>query len=72
MKIEGIVYFAGLAFGLWMIASFWGIALFPSIVGLIFAAMGLTGYIMMLTNWHSRLTKIRRHQGWSLKKSIRR
>lgn len=52
MKVEGIVYFTGLAFGLWMMKSFWGIAWFPSIVGLIFAAMGLTGYIMMLANWH--------------------
>lgn len=52
MKIEGIMYFIGLAFGLWMAKSFWRVAWFLSIIGMVLMLMGLLGYAMMIHSWH--------------------
>lgn len=57
MKIEGIVYFIGLTFGLWMAKSFWRVVWFPSIVGMIFMLMGMLGYAMMIYSWRQNKTR---------------
>lgn len=48
MKLEGLTYFVGLTLGIWMLKSFYRFALFPSIVGCIFAFLGSFGYMMMI------------------------
>lgn len=60
MKLEGIVYFIGLMLGLWMMTSFWRIAWFPSVIGLVFVAMGSIGYAMMLANLYQNCEHMRR------------
>lgn len=54
VKVEGIVYFIGLALGTWMIYSFHNTAKLVAVIGGIFAFLGLFGYYMMFYMWRHK------------------
>lgn len=51
MKLEGIVYFIGVAIGIMMLKLFYGTPmLLPKAFGIVALAMGCFGYLMMVAS----------------------